>query len=319
MSLTAEMLAEEIKRLGHCAPLSSELIACDLLPFIERHIAAGQQGDDIERIAAECGAVIGYTGPGGELGEAAFSRKGLHQFARCLATPRPAGGTIRCIWPDCGHDTNCTGYSPGCTGIGCPKPESAKPAGAVPLPLVDASFEAFNEITGLCSNLREGGPVPEDLEGLSSGLESAIDIAANMLAKISDSRSAPIPQQPEAEGDDIAVDRFAEAMKAKMAAARAKGRGGWEGPTCNAEILSRMLRDHVEKGDPRDVANFCMMLWNRGEAIQASPAADAGGVTDEMTKRLRKILRDRWGINFGKESARAALLAALAPEVNHGE
>lgn len=26
----------------------------------------------------------------------------------------------RCIWPDCGHDTNGTGYSPGCTGGFCP-------------------------------------------------------------------------------------------------------------------------------------------------------------------------------------------------------
>ncbi|WP_414488791.1 hypothetical protein [Stenotrophomonas maltophilia] len=70
--------------------------------------------------------------------------------------------------------------------------------------------------------------------------------------------------------DDLAVDAFAAAMKAKMAEARAKGRGGWEDPSqCNAEDLSRMLRDHVEKGDPRDVANFCMMLHQRGEAIAA--------------------------------------------------
>ncbi|WP_448130699.1 hypothetical protein [Stenotrophomonas rhizophila] len=68
--------------------------------------------------------------------------------------------------------------------------------------------------------------------------------------------------------DDAAVDAFADAMKAKMADARAKGRGGWEDPAqCSSEDLSRMLRDHVEKGDPRDVANFCMMLHQRGEAI----------------------------------------------------
>lgn len=68
--------------------------------------------------------------------------------------------------------------------------------------------------------------------------------------------------------DDLAVDAFAAAMKAKMAAARAKGRGGWEDAAqCTADDLSRMLRDHVEKGDPRDVANFCMMLHQRGEAI----------------------------------------------------
>lgn len=80
--------------------------------------------------------------------------------------------------------------------------------------------------------------------------------------------------------DDLAVDAFAAAMKAKMAEARAKGRGGWEDPAhCSAEDLSRMLRDHVEKGDPRDVANFCMMLHQRGEAIAArqpvgEPVAD---------------------------------------------
>ena len=73
--------------------------------------------------------------------------------------------------------------------------------------------------------------------------------------------------------DDLAVDAFAAAMKAKMAEARAKGRGGWEDPAqCTAEDLSRMLRDHVEKGDPRDVANFCMMLNQRGEAIAACQA-----------------------------------------------
>ncbi|WP_414491214.1 hypothetical protein, partial [Stenotrophomonas maltophilia] len=66
------------------------------------------------------------------------------------------------------------------------------------------------------------------------------------------------------------MDAFAAAMKAKMAEARAKGRGGWEDPAqCTAEDLSRMLRNHVEKGDPRDVANFCMMLHQRGEAIAA--------------------------------------------------
>jgi hypothetical protein len=32
-----------------------------------------------------------------------------------------------------------------------------------------------------------------------------------------------------------------------------------------------MLRAHVEKGDPVDVANFCMFLHQRGEAIPAAP------------------------------------------------
>jgi hypothetical protein len=78
---------------------------------------------------------------------------------------------------------------------------------------------------------------------------------------------------PDEHADDHAVDRFAQAMKEKMAAARANGRGGWE--QCPPEVLSRMLREHVEKGDPRDVANFCMMLWNIGDAISAPLAQSA--------------------------------------------
>lgn len=68
--------------------------------------------------------------------------------------------------------------------------------------------------------------------------------------------------------DDEAVDQFAKAMKAKMAASRAKGRGGWDDlDACGSEDLCRMLVEHVAKGDPVDVANFAMMLHARGEAI----------------------------------------------------
>lgn len=65
--------------------------------------------------------------------------------------------------------------------------------------------------------------------------------------------------------DDVAVDAFATAMKDKLAQARAKGRTGWQ--QCCKEELSQMLREHVEKGDPRDVANFCMFLHSLGHGI----------------------------------------------------
>jgi len=43
-----------------------------------------------------------------------------------------------------------------------------------------------------------------------------------------------------------------------------KGRGGWDKPNeCDVEDLAAMLVQHVEKGDPVDIANFCMMIWNR--------------------------------------------------------
>lgn len=69
--------------------------------------------------------------------------------------------------------------------------------------------------------------------------------------------------------DDDAVDHFAAAMKEKLSHARAKGRSGWH--ECAPANLSAMLRDHVEKGDPRDVANFCMFLWSLGHPISAAP------------------------------------------------
>lgn len=65
--------------------------------------------------------------------------------------------------------------------------------------------------------------------------------------------------------DDVAVDRFCLVMKDKLKRSREKGRSGWE--TASPEYLSRLLIEHVEKGDPLDVANFCMMLHQRSSPI----------------------------------------------------
>lgn len=75
--------------------------------------------------------------------------------------------------------------------------------------------------------------------------------------------------------DDVAVDAFATRMKEKLAKKRAEGRGGWEDKArCSAKFLSLLLREHVQKGDPVDVANFCMFLFNRGENINPLAAPD---------------------------------------------
>lgn len=68
--------------------------------------------------------------------------------------------------------------------------------------------------------------------------------------------------------DDLAVDRFASAMKAKLAKKRSEGRGGWDNDDKSIGVLlSNLLREHVEKGDPLDVGNLAMMLHQRGERI----------------------------------------------------
>lgn len=94
--------------------------------------------------------------------------------------------------------------------------------------------------------------------------------------------------QPKAEAvaqhpDDAAVDRFAAAMKAKLAASRAKGRSGWDNQEqCTVAHLARLLVVHIPKGDPVDVANFAMMLHQRGagrdvlaNAAKTAPPASA--------------------------------------------
>lgn len=71
--------------------------------------------------------------------------------------------------------------------------------------------------------------------------------------------------------DDEAVDRFAAAMKAKLAKKRTEGRSGWDDKTaCSREYLSQLLIEHLSKGDPIDVANLAMMLHQRGETIKES-------------------------------------------------
>lgn len=71
--------------------------------------------------------------------------------------------------------------------------------------------------------------------------------------------------------DTQAVYRCADAMADKMRESRIKGRSGWDNKEqCSAQYLSDLLRSHVEKGDPIDVANFAMMLHQRGERISAA-------------------------------------------------
>lgn len=69
--------------------------------------------------------------------------------------------------------------------------------------------------------------------------------------------------------DDTAVEKFATAMKAKLAAKREQGYYGWDDKAdCSQKHLVELLNKHVLKGDPVDVGNFAMMLWNRGESTR---------------------------------------------------
>ena len=74
-------------------------------------------------------------------------------------------------------------------------------------------------------------------------------------------------EQPptQADIDNEAVDKLAQAMKDKLAKKREQGYHGWE--TCKHGDLVQLLINHVDKGDPIDVANFCAFLFARGEQL----------------------------------------------------
>ena len=100
------------------------------------------------------------------------------------------------------------------------------------------------------------------------------------------------PAAVEPHSDDLAVDRFAAAMKAKLAKQRAKGYGGWK--TCPVERLQEMLFAHVTKGDPVDVANFAMMLSSRDASTARAAPSQAAAVPEAVERDAARA--DPWAI-----------------------
>lgn len=72
--------------------------------------------------------------------------------------------------------------------------------------------------------------------------------------------------------DDISINNFSNQMKAKMLRSRQKGRDGWYDPErCAAADLVAQYREHLKKGDPVDIANYCMMIFTRGIDLNDYP------------------------------------------------
>ncbi len=123
--------------------------------------------------------------------------------------------------------------------------------------------------------------------------------------------------------DNEGVDRLATAMKAKLAAKRLEGRGGWHND-CGIERLREMLREHVGKGDILDVANFSMMIWNRenpNAPARHTEQVPLGYVLVELDRINHLIARLKALVDAGSADARsiasdAALL--LGATVRHG-
>lgn len=108
----------------------------------------------------------------------------------------------------------------------------------------------------------------------------------DLRAQIAEARA----ERDENHWDDHCVNQFAKMMREKMASSRAKGRSGWDDPSkCSVDHLRHLLYEHLDKGDPVDVANICMMLRH----YDASTARDYGNTLDLWKTRADRAEVER--------------------------
>ncbi len=83
------------------------------------------------------------------------------------------------------------------------------------------------------------------------------------------------------------VVNFASALAAKLRAAEEKyGYADfWSAPGWVEECRTK-LREHLEKGDPRDVAAYCAFLWYHGESTVSLAGAEPRSGRDASERKL---------------------------------
>lgn len=147
--------------------------------------------------------------------------------------------------------------------------------------------------------------------------DAAVKAWEDAIARLSKGRENLHP-------DDIAVDRFSELMKLKLAKSRDKGRGGWQNPArCKVEDLAEMLIGHLPKGDPVDVANFAMMLCFRDGGHNALSVAGRALLNKLNEKPEIEVLCDECnGHGFLSEwenAARENIINTVCPACHGGK
>jgi hypothetical protein len=88
-------------------------------------------------------------------------------------------------------------------------------------------------------------------------------------------------------------------MKLKLSRKSKEGKLGWK--EASAEHLSRLLCEHIRKGDPVDVANFAMMLHQNGQSItpDCTPLVDVDALIHTLNTTAEYMepgSEDRWGV-----------------------
>lgn len=86
----------------------------------------------------------------------------------------------------------------------------------------------------------------------------------------------------------VAWTAFSTAMAQKLYDKYVQGYSGFD--SCTEAKLSAMLRDHVDKGDPVDVANFCCFLYANGQHIAPHPSPAPQAVGAETVRAAKALI-----------------------------
>lgn len=148
--------------------------------------------------------------------------------------------------------------------------------------------EALTELIGAARRWSAARYERRKRQDLKGDLQIAEQHATQDLEETLHLAEAHILQQ---HTDDIRVDAMADAMKVRLAEKRAEGRGGWDdAKQCTVEYLAALLVGAVVKGKSVDVANFAMMLHERG----AAPSALTQALLDHFHASQLPLLNPGW-------------------------
>jgi len=154
-------------------------------------------------------------------------------------------------------------------------------AASMGIDLARAAVEKFNRVSeraGFPDRIVSSDPLdaPRTKERTMtdySDVPAKTDDPAIAQTIVASAKATKISDLQDTEADNVGLARFASAMKAKLSRKRLEGRRGWNDPTeCTVDWLWRLLCEHVDKGDPVDIANLAMMIWNRQHPYVDGPA-----------------------------------------------
>ena len=115
------------------------------------------------------------------------------------------------------------------------------------------------------------------------------------------------------------VVRFARALSAKLADAEMKYgySDGWKDPHWMDECRTKLM-EHIAKGDPRDVAAYCMFLWHHGatttQPVQPAPENIATAERERIARHFDE--RDKGIGGFYDPHEPAEIIRALGATIN---